>query len=160
MFIVASCVKGLSLEVETLENSLYVNSPLGTRVSVDKICRDCKLEISGILLTMNLRVIDMSEFDVILGMDWLTAHRVVIDCDCRRVIAYTQDGIRVMFQGDKHDALPQTVYDSKWHRQLMGQLESLTLEDEVRQYLDMHRVVASMRMFFQMSYQDYLRTWM
>ena len=160
MFIVASCVKGLSLEVETLEKSLYVNSPLGTRASVDKICRACKLEISGILLTMNLRVIDMSEFDVILGMDWLTAHRVVIDCDCRRVIAYTQDGIRVMFQGDKHDALPQTVYNSKWHRQLMGQLESLTLEDEVRQYLDMHRVVASMRMFFQMSYQDYLRTWM
>ena len=27
----------------------------------------------------------MSEFDVILGMDWLTAHRVVIDCDRRRV---------------------------------------------------------------------------
>ena len=49
---------------------------------------------------------DMSEFDVILVMDWLTAHHVVIDCDRRRVTAYTQDGIRVMFQGDKHDALP------------------------------------------------------
>ena len=34
------------------------------------------------------------------------AHRVVVDCDRRRVIAYTQDGIRVMFQRDKHDALP------------------------------------------------------
>ena len=42
-----------------------------------------------IILTVDLRVIDMSEFDVILGMDWLTAHRVVIDCDRRRVIAYT-----------------------------------------------------------------------
>ena len=27
---------------------------------------------------------DMSEFDVILGMDWFMAHRVVIDCDCMR----------------------------------------------------------------------------
>ena len=34
-------------------------------------------------------VIDMSEFDVILGMDWLTAYRVFIDCESRRVIAYT-----------------------------------------------------------------------
>ena len=68
-FITASCVKDLSLEVETLEKSLYVNSPLGTRVSVDQICRDCEQEISGILLTMDLRVMDMSEFDVILGMD-------------------------------------------------------------------------------------------
>ena len=42
---------------------------------------------------------DISEFDVILRMDWLTAHRVVIDCDRRRVIAYTQDGDYVLFQG-------------------------------------------------------------
>ena len=50
---------------------------------------------------MDLRVIDMSEFDVILRMNWLTAHRVVIDCDRRRVTSYTQDGICVMFQEDK-----------------------------------------------------------
>ena len=53
---------------------MNVNSPLGTRVSVDQICRDYELEISRILLSVDLRVIDMSEFDVILGMDWLTAH--------------------------------------------------------------------------------------
>ena len=51
-----------------------MNSSLGTRVSVDQICWDCELEVSGILLTMDLRVMDMSEFDVILKMDWLTAH--------------------------------------------------------------------------------------
>ena len=67
-FVAASCVKYLGLNVETLEKLLYVNSPLWTRVSVDQICRDCELEISGILLTMDLRVMDMSEFDVILGM--------------------------------------------------------------------------------------------
>ena len=106
-FIVASCVKELGLEVETLENSLHVSSPLGTRMRVDMICHGCELEISRILLTVDLRVMDMSEFDVILRIDWLTAHRVVIDCDRRRVTAYTQDGIRVMFQGDTHDALPQ-----------------------------------------------------
>ena len=53
-FIVASCVKGLGLEVETLEEPLYVNSSLGTRVSVDKICQDCELEISRILLTVDV----------------------------------------------------------------------------------------------------------
>ena len=57
----------------------------------------------------------MSEFDVILGMDWLTAHRVVIDCDRRRVIAYTPNDVCVMFQGDKHNSMPQDVYDSRWH---------------------------------------------
>ena len=102
-FIIASCVRELGLEVETLEKLLYVSSPLGTRVSVDLIYWGYELEIPRILLTVDLRVMDMSEFDVILGMDWLTVHRDVIDCEHRRVTAYTQDGIRVTFQGDKHN---------------------------------------------------------
>ena len=140
-FIASSCVRELGLQVETLEKPLCVSSPLGTRVSVDLICRGCELEIFGILLTVDLRVMDMSEFDVIFGMNWLTEHRVVIDCECKRVTAYTQDCIRVTFQGDKDDVLPQTMYDSRWHGQLRGWLASLTLEDEARQDLDLPRVV-------------------
>ena len=87
----------MGLDVETLEKLLYVNSPLGTRVSVDKICQDCELEISGILLMVDLQVKDISDFDVILSMDWLTSHRVVIDCDSKRITAYTRDCIRVTF---------------------------------------------------------------
>ena len=69
---------------------------------------------------MDLWVIDMWEFDIILGMDWLMEHRIVIDCDRRRVTAYTPDDVCVMFQGDKHDGIPQVVYDFRWHGQLMG----------------------------------------
>ena len=90
------------------------------------------MEISGTLLTMDLRIMDMSEFEVILKMDWLIAYRVVIDCERRRITAYTQDDTRVVFQGDKHDIFPQIVYESKCQGQLAGWLVSLTLEDEVR----------------------------
>ena len=71
------------------------------------IGRGYELEISGTLLTMDLRIMDMSEFDVIFGMDWLTVYKVVIDCKRRRVTDYTQDGTRVVFQGGKHDILPR-----------------------------------------------------
>ena len=99
-------MEDLGLEVENLEEPLHVSSPLGARVKVDKICRGCELEISGILLIVDLRVMNMSEFDVILVMDWFTAHKVVIDCHRKRVTAYTPYGICFMFKGDKHDALP------------------------------------------------------
>ena len=79
----------LGLEVETLKEPLYVSSPLGIRARIWMICRSCELEISGTLLTVDLRIMDMSEFDVILGMDWLTAYKVVIYCERRRVTAYT-----------------------------------------------------------------------
>ena len=114
-----------------------MSSPLGIRVRIGMIYRGCEFEISGTLLTVDLRIMDMSEFDVILGMDWLTAYRIVIDCERRRVTAYTQDGTRVVFQGDKHDILPQTVYESRCQGQLEGWLASLTLEDEERLDLDL-----------------------
>ena len=43
----------------------------------------------------------------------------------------------MVFQGDKHDILPQTVYESKCQRQLAGWLANLTLEDEERSNLDL-----------------------
>ena len=55
-----------------MEEPLHVSSPLGTKVRVDQICRDYELEILGVPLTMDLRVMDMSEFDVILKRGWLT----------------------------------------------------------------------------------------
>ena len=99
------------------------------------------MEISRTLLTVDLRIMDMSEFDVILGMDWLIAYRVVIDCESRRATAYTQDDTSMVFQGDNHDIFPQTVYESKCQGQLAGWLASLTLEDEERSDLDLPRVV-------------------
>ena len=103
-----------------------MSSPLGIRARIGMICRGCELEISRTLLTVDLRIMDMSEFDVILGMDWLTVYRVVIECERRRVTAYTQDDTRVVFQGDKHDILPQTVYESKCQGQLAGCVTSKT----------------------------------
>ena len=40
LFITASCVNILGLKVESLEKPLHVNSPIGIRVRIDKICRD------------------------------------------------------------------------------------------------------------------------
>ena len=133
-----------------------MSSPLGIRARIGMIYRGCELEISGTLLKVNLSIVDMSKLDVILGMDRLTVYRVVIDCERRRVTAYTQDGTRVVFQGGKHDILPQTVYEFKCQGQLTGWLASLTLEDEERSDLDLPRVVCKYVDVFQRSYLDYL----
>ena len=53
------------------------------------MCRDCESESYGILLMVDLRVVDISGLDVIFDMDELTAHLVVSDGDLGKVIAYT-----------------------------------------------------------------------
>ena len=75
--------------LKTLEKPQYVSSLLGIRARIGMIYHSCELEISETLLTVDVRIMHMSEFDVILGMDWLKAYRVVIDCERRRATAYT-----------------------------------------------------------------------
>ena len=99
--------------LETLEEPLHVNSTLGIRARIRMLGRGCELEISRTLLTVNLRIMDMSEFNVVFGMDWLTVYKVVIDCERRRVTAFTLDGTRVVFQGGQARYFAQTVYESK-----------------------------------------------
>ena len=91
---------------------MYIGNA-NTRARIDRICWGCELEFSRILLTVDLWVMDMSKFEVILGMDLLTAHRV--DCDRMRVTAYTLDSTCVVFQVNRHNASPYTVYDPRWH---------------------------------------------
>ena len=55
--------------LETLDEPLYVSSPLGIRERIRMICRGYELEISGTLLIVDLRIMDMSKFDVILEID-------------------------------------------------------------------------------------------
>ena len=41
-FVAACSVDVLGLEVETLEESFHMSSPLGIRVRTDQICQDCE----------------------------------------------------------------------------------------------------------------------
>ena len=85
-----------------------MSSLLWIRARIGMICRGCELEISGTLLTVDLRIMDMSEFDVILGIDWLTTYRVIIDCDRRRVTAIRRTVLVWYFRG-----ISMTVYESR-----------------------------------------------
>ncbi|GKA66487.1 putative reverse transcriptase domain-containing protein [Tanacetum coccineum] len=52
----------------------------GKKVEVDRIIRDCKLELGGSLFSINLIPLGHGSFDVIVGMDWLSQHKAVIIC--------------------------------------------------------------------------------
>ena len=90
-----------------------MSSPLGIRARIRMISRGCELEISRTLLIVDLRIMDVSEFDVILGMDWLTVYKVVIDLSAGELPPTHRTVLVLHFRGGKHDILPQTVYESK-----------------------------------------------
>ncbi|GKE17639.1 putative reverse transcriptase domain-containing protein [Tanacetum coccineum] len=52
----------------------------GKSVKVDKVIRDCKLELGNSLFTIDLIPLGHGSFDVIVGMDWLSKNKDVIVC--------------------------------------------------------------------------------
>ncbi|GKE36798.1 reverse transcriptase domain-containing protein, partial [Tanacetum coccineum] len=52
----------------------------GKSVEVDKVIRDCKLELGNSLFTIDLISLGHGSFDVIVGMDWLSKNEAAIVC--------------------------------------------------------------------------------
>ena len=94
-FISASCANALGLKTESVENLLLIESPMGTNSRVDRICKGCVITLVDRALKVDLRILDMTGYDVILGMDWLIMYRTLIDCHCRRIIFCLLDGFEV-----------------------------------------------------------------
>ncbi|KAL0440138.1 UNVERIFIED_CONTAM: hypothetical protein Slati_2496800 [Sesamum latifolium] len=66
----------------------------------------------------DLIVMDLKEFDVILGMDWLAQHRAVVDCYKKEVMIESSGESRVVFVGDRQ-VVPICVISAVEARRLM-----------------------------------------
>ena len=58
---------------------ILVTNPLGHSVIVNRVYRDCPIRIREYEFPKDLIELSFRDFDVILGMDWLSRHQVVVD---------------------------------------------------------------------------------
>ena len=49
------------------------------------------------------------EFDLILGMDWLSKHRAIVDCDKKIVVLKCPDLSEVTVQGIRSEPIPKVI---------------------------------------------------
>ncbi|KAA3474418.1 Gag-Pol polyprotein [Gossypium australe] len=78
-YICMNLASNKSLSIESTEFAIKVSNPLGKYVLVDKICKNCPLTTRGYCFLADLMLLPFDEFDVILGMDWLTLHDTVVN---------------------------------------------------------------------------------
>lgn len=57
--------------VEFTDGIFETDTPLGTNVISVRLCRSCEVRLGDDSFVVDLTVIDMSGFDVIIGIDWL-----------------------------------------------------------------------------------------
>ena len=59
---------------------MRVSLPVGDPLIADRVVIDSRVLIKGQEFLADLVALDMRDFDVVLGMDWLSHHRSTLDC--------------------------------------------------------------------------------
>ncbi len=77
-FISIAYVEKHNLPIALLRCQMIVSSP-GVDMSARQLCPKVNLKIRGVDFVTNLIILDSKGIDVILGMDWLSKHKVPID---------------------------------------------------------------------------------
>ena len=77
--------------VDKLSISYSVSLPSGDMITTDQILRSCLISIDGRELYVDLVVLDMSDYEVILGMDWLSKYHATIDCK-KKIVMFRPPG--------------------------------------------------------------------
>ncbi|KAA3466314.1 Gag-Pol polyprotein [Gossypium australe] len=58
---------------------------IGKYVLVNKVCKNCPLMTRGYFFLADLMLLTFDEFNVILGIDWLTVHDAVVNCSRKTI---------------------------------------------------------------------------
>ncbi|KAL0545083.1 hypothetical protein IC582_020224 [Cucumis melo] len=108
-FISSTFVLHARLEVEPLQHVLSVSTPSGECMLSKEKVKTCQIEIAGHVIEVTLLVLDMLDFDVILGMDWLAANHASIDCSRKEVTFNPPSRASFKFKGEGSRSLPQVI---------------------------------------------------
>ena len=95
--------------MEKLAYDIHVTSPLGHNVSVNSIYRNCPIVIQAREFLTNLITLPFREFDLILGMDWLTKHRAIIDYGQKTIVFRCSDQSKVIIHGIRSSVMSNVI---------------------------------------------------
>jgi hypothetical protein len=95
-FISTTYVEKHNLPIAPLRCQMMVSS-LGEDMSARQLCPKMNLKIRGVDFVANLIVLESKGIVIILGMDWLSKHKVLIDYAKKSVKLTTPDGKELEF---------------------------------------------------------------
>jgi hypothetical protein len=83
-FISSKCGTKVGLDFHPTQGAYMIATP-GGKISSNQICRRVPIQMGSNLIKTDLLLLDLEGMDVLLGMDWMTRHRVSLDIFSRTV---------------------------------------------------------------------------
>ncbi|XP_071719122.1 uncharacterized protein [Rutidosis leptorrhynchoides] len=92
--------KYLKVSPTWLSTPFTISTPMGSVETIDRLYQNCRLEFNDCMFPANLFPMTMHDFDIILGMDWLSRHHENIDCYSKRILFGNHSIPDCVFNGD------------------------------------------------------------
>ena len=92
----------LGRDPSPLSEFLIVATPMGHSLLANSVYKSCEILLEGKSFKADLIELDMVDFDVILGMDWLADCHATLDCHNKVVKLDMPEEPTVVFQGDQN----------------------------------------------------------
>ncbi|GJW30979.1 putative reverse transcriptase domain-containing protein [Tanacetum coccineum] len=108
-FVSSAFTPFIDIAPTALNTSYEVELADGKVVSTDTILRSCTLVLLNHVFKIDLLPTRLGSFDVIIGMDWLSYHRAVIDCYEKIVRIPLPNGEILEVQGERPEKDPGSL---------------------------------------------------
>ncbi|GAV65875.1 RVP_2 domain-containing protein [Cephalotus follicularis] len=97
-FVSLSFARHLSTPSQYLEIGLAVEIPSVNTLVADKVHKSCDLILCDRMMLVDLVPLAILKFDVILGMDWLSANHASVDCFKKEVRFSLSEQLEFVFR--------------------------------------------------------------
>jgi hypothetical protein len=77
------------------DKSWLVQLATRTKRKINELVKGCPLDMNGVNTFVNLNIIPLGSYDVLIGMDWLDAHHVVLDCHNKTFTCLDEEGKQI-----------------------------------------------------------------
>ncbi|XP_015159833.1 uncharacterized protein [Solanum tuberosum] len=99
-YVSSSFSTGLDLHCDLIDMPIRVSTPISESVIVEKVYRSCLMTYVGSNPYVDLIIIEMVDFDVILGMTWLSPNFAILDCNAKTVTLAKPGTDPLVWEGD------------------------------------------------------------
>nr|KAJ0208383.1 hypothetical protein LSAT_V11C500276030 [Lactuca sativa] len=100
-FVPTTFCKNLGRNAKTLEHALEIETADDHWVVVREEYDDFSIEIEGGVVPLKLLPTALGDFDIVIGMDWLSANQAIIDCEHKIVQVWVPGKGMVKIYGDR-----------------------------------------------------------
>ena len=97
------------IESQSIDGRMVVSVPNEDTMISERIVPGSKLVIQNKDFPIDLIVLGIHDFDIVLGMDWLSKHRATLDCYKKEVRLVHPEEPSVIFRGIRREIAPSLI---------------------------------------------------